>query len=262
MNRWNLIIYAPAYNVEKPIKEFLKRVRTLKKKLAKQEILIKRLIIVDDGSKDRTLKILEKFRRENSYLEIIEHKQNYGPVKSIIDGMAKAYVEGEKLNEKNLIFVRMDTDMEHDPLEIKKMIKHIINKKLEVVVGISNFSNYPFYWRLFNKIIGEDESKRFLDMKIPQFCPGFISFEQKTFGITYLKLKEIAGKYEKQFKEKMLTMDIISLIISKQNKARIKTLKLNPTNKEWVKNPRLSKLTYYLSCHNKLMKFLQIFINN
>jgi len=63
-----LSIIVPVYNEEKTIKELLKKVKNLKIPMKKE------IIVIDDGSRDNSLKILKSFKNIN----LISHQKNKG----------------------------------------------------------------------------------------------------------------------------------------------------------------------------------------
>lgn len=79
-----LSIVIPCYNESKTIRELLKKVKEADSLGLKKEI-----IIVDDGSKDGTRKILEKYKKLKGY-KVIFHKINKGKGASLKTGFIKS----------------------------------------------------------------------------------------------------------------------------------------------------------------------------
>lgn len=116
-----LSIIIPAYNEERTISELLGRVDELD--LGKTE---KEVIIIDDGSKDKTLSIIKDFGKNKKNVKILEHKKNRGKGAAVITGIKEA--SGD-------ILIIQDADLEYDPQDIPKLILPIIQKKFRVVYG-------------------------------------------------------------------------------------------------------------------------------
>lgn len=116
MRKVSIII--PVYNEEKTIKIVLEKVLKLK--------LSKEVIVVNDGSKDNTLKELKKFGKR---IKLFSYENNKGKGHALRKGIEKA--------SGNFILFQ-DSDLEYNPNEIKKMIKEL--EKEKVVYG-SRFLN-------------------------------------------------------------------------------------------------------------------------
>ncbi len=114
-----LVIIIPAYNEESTIRAVLDKIpRTLSG--------IDRIIslVVDDGSSDNTYEIASK---RTAY--VARHVINLGVGAALTTGFAAA----RKL--KADIVVMLDADGQHDPDDIKKLIKPILDKRAEIVIG-------------------------------------------------------------------------------------------------------------------------------
>lgn len=109
-----IIAVIPALNEEKTISEVI---RGVKKHVDK-------IILVDDASTDRTAVIAQ---REGAI--VLAHKKKQGCDKSIADGFTWA------AKRKATIVLTFDGDGQHDPRDIPKIIKPILNGKADVVVG-------------------------------------------------------------------------------------------------------------------------------
>lgn len=114
-----LSIIIPAYNEEGTINELIKIVKgvDLENKGVKKEI-----IVVDDGSKDKTVEVVKNI----SGIKLIEHGNNIGKGGAIRTGIK--YSTGD-------IIIIQDADLEYDPNDYYKLIKPIIDGKVKVVYG-------------------------------------------------------------------------------------------------------------------------------
>ena len=69
-----LSVFFPAYNEEKNITQTVNKATAVLKKIAsKYEI-----IIVDDGSTDKTGEIADRLAKEQEFVTVIHHQQNQG----------------------------------------------------------------------------------------------------------------------------------------------------------------------------------------
>lgn len=104
-------IVAPAYNEEDVIESYITQIQ--------KEVKLKEpfeLVIVDDGSKDNTSKILKKLQKNYKNLRVITHKVNKN-----LGGALKTGIK----NAKGRIIITMDADMTHSPYLIPNMIQEI-----------------------------------------------------------------------------------------------------------------------------------------
>ena len=112
-----LSIIIPVYNEESTLLKLLKRIKTIN--------INKEIIIVNDGSTDRTNYILKKLSKKY-YDKIIHHKKNFGKGAAIIT--ASKYIGGDAI-------IIQDADLEYNPKDYKKLINPIKNKKFKIVYG-------------------------------------------------------------------------------------------------------------------------------
>lgn len=110
-----LSILVPVYNEEQTIKRVINKLLELKLPWNTE------IIVVDDGSTDRTGSILRKAKfKHKTDIKIIRHKFNKGKGKAIQSGIGKA--TGDYL-------LIQDADLEYDPSEIPKLIAPLLNDK-------------------------------------------------------------------------------------------------------------------------------------
>jgi glycosyltransferase involved in cell wall biosynthesis len=124
-----LSVIIPVFNEESTIEKIIQKVKKVN--------IDKQIIIVDDGSTDRTREILEKWKDED--IKVIYHKRNQGKGSAI--RTAIPYVEGE-------VTVIQDGDLEYDPEDYHTLIRPILDGKTKIVYG-SRFLrvNKPIYLR-------------------------------------------------------------------------------------------------------------------
>ncbi|MGB9703478.1 MAG: glycosyltransferase [Candidatus Micrarchaeia archaeon] len=148
----NLTIILPTLNEEKNIGKLL----TFLKKNYKSKI-----IVVDDGSKDRTQEIVKKMG-----VELIDrrNKKVHGLTISVVEGIRKC---------KTPYFLVMDADFQHPPEKIKEFIKGL--KKYDLVVGwrkkVSNWEPWRRFITFSLTILG----KAILKMRGKKYCKDILS---------------------------------------------------------------------------------------
>ena len=121
MNNKKLSIIIPAYNEEKTISQLLEKVIQVKIPLKKE------IIIVNDGSKDKTQQKCEEFIKQHPNENIVLiNKKNGGKGSALKRGMEESTGD---------ILLIQDADLEYDPEDYVKLIKPFENPKVKVVYG-------------------------------------------------------------------------------------------------------------------------------
>jgi glycosyltransferase involved in cell wall biosynthesis len=260
MAKWNLIIYAPAYNVERSISGLVLRISEIAKELEKSGVLLRLVTIVNDGSTDSTRAILAGLKGRFQFLEVINKDKNIGPAKAILDGVKASLEEIDRtcLPPAETIIVRMDSDLEHQPEDIANLIKPILSGASSISVGYVKYNGRNgLLTGWFNRFFGLMESRRFLGMAIPQFCPGFNAVRADLLMKIYPVLEVKANRFEKMYHREMLTIDFVTLVIAKKLGGVISAVELRPIEDKWIKKPPVGKLINYASYHNKTEEFLK-----
>ncbi|HIH61096.1 MAG TPA: glycosyltransferase family 2 protein [Methanobacteriales archaeon] len=135
------------------------------------------VIVVDDGSTDRTAKVAEA-----AGARVIRHEKNRGK--------GAALKTGFKATDADVI-VTLDGDGQHNPNEIPKLVRPIIDGMADIVNGSRYLSgsdkNTPFYRRVGQKIL--DKATNILTrLDITDTQSGFRAFSKDT--IPYFNFKE------------------------------------------------------------------------
>jgi len=138
-----LSVFFPAYNEEANIENTVKRAKAVILRVAnKWEI-----IIVNDGSGDRTGEIVKALTREDSRISLIQHKTNRGYGAALKSGFYSA---------KYPWIAFTDSDGQFDFSEIKKFIKKQKETEADLVIGyyLDRKVSFPrklnsFLWETF-----------------------------------------------------------------------------------------------------------------
>lgn len=148
--RKTVSVIIPCYNEEATIRQLLARVET-----ANFGSWDKEIIVVDDGSRDKSRAILDAYRDRPGY-KIIFHEKNSG--KGQAERTAIARASGDYL-------VLQDADLEYDPAEIKKMLDQVDVTGAPVVFGSRNFhTSWHRVKTFFGISIGVWVSTKFVNM--------------------------------------------------------------------------------------------------
>lgn len=135
-----LIVMIPAYNEEETIGKVIKEIP---RKI--QRIDSVRVLVINDGSDDRTVEVA----REAGADEVLSHRTNSGLGVVFRDGLEHALRMGAD------IIVNIDADGQYNAREIPKLIRPILEKRAEIVLGwrdISSLSFVPFGKKAGNRV--------------------------------------------------------------------------------------------------------------
>jgi glycosyltransferase involved in cell wall biosynthesis len=135
-----LIIQIACYNEEETLAETLKALPKKLEGIDKIEILI-----INDGSTDRTLKVAKKHHVDH----ILSFKKNQGLARSFMAGLNECLKHGAD------IIVNTDGDNQYSADDIPKLIKPILDGKADMVVGarpISRIKHFSFIKKIMQKI--------------------------------------------------------------------------------------------------------------
>jgi glycosyltransferase involved in cell wall biosynthesis len=162
-------VIVPAYNEEENIYEVVKRLRKMNFKV----------IVVDDGSKDKTYEFAKK-----AGAIVLRHKINKGKGEAL--KTAFEYARRKKI--KNLVII--DADLQYLPEEAKKVLEPIKNGEADLVMGFRNWEGVPFrhklgnfVWRKFFNIL--------FGAKLKDTNCGYMAFGEKAIN----KIESIHGGY-------------------------------------------------------------------
>lgn len=134
MTKYDLTILVPVYNEEATLSTLLNKLAGIKLDKKAQ------LLIVNDGSKDKSQEIIDawvKTKPAAFSVKAIEHEKNRGKGAGIQTGLNHA---------EGTYFVIQDADLEYDPAEIPKLLKAAIENDAPVVYGsrfLGSIRNMP-----------------------------------------------------------------------------------------------------------------------
>lgn len=191
-----LSIIIPAYNEEKFINKTVSRV--IKSNIGKVK---KEIIIVDDGSRDKTPEIIDKLAKKKiKGIEIkAVHKRNGGKGSAIRRGISE--VSGDMV-------IIQDADLEYDPNEYSILMEPILNGEADVVYGSRFLGNRPhrvhFFWHMVGNNILTLVSNMFTNLNLTDMETGYKMF---TVDVAKkLKIKEDRFGMEPEFTAKIAKM--------------------------------------------------------
>ncbi len=167
--RDKIIAVIPAFNEE----------RTVGKVVKKAKSYVDDVIVIDDGSTDKT-----KERAEKSGAIVVSYGKNRGVGYATRMGFKKAIELGAKY------IITIDADGQHDPADIPKFIEKL-DEGYDFVIGRRDLSNYPFVKRFGNLFL--NTFVNFISgTTIPDTESGFRAYRSSAIKKFYLT----ANRYE------------------------------------------------------------------
>ncbi len=121
-----LSVVMPVYNEEATLEEIVAKVQATP--------FDKEIILVDDGSKDRSREIMARLEKESDNVRCFYHEQNQGKGGALSTGFKQ--VVGD-------VVVIQDADLEYDPADYAVLLRPIQEGKADVVFG-SRFLGGPY----------------------------------------------------------------------------------------------------------------------
>ena len=113
MMKYSLSVVVPIYNDEEVIAELLRRLTAVLESLVSDY----EIILIDDGSRDRSWTIMQDERAQRQHLRIARLSRNFGQQNAIAAGLS--------LTTKDLI-VLMDSDLQDRPEDIPVLIDALL----------------------------------------------------------------------------------------------------------------------------------------
>ena len=202
-----LVIQIPCYNEEENLE---KVIDGLPKQIEGIDII--EYMVINDGSTDRTQEIA-KTKNVNYIIDVFPNK-----------GLANAFTTGidEALKNGADIIVNIDGDHQYSGKDIPKLIKPILDKKADMVIGereIEKFSPIKRFLQRFGSLCVRIVSKT----KVPDTTSGFRAYSRE-----YALKLNVYNEF---------TYTLETIIQAGANKAKIQTVKIHS-----LPNTRKSRL--------------------
>lgn len=126
------MIVVPAYNEEEVLPKSLDILGEMIKRLVNQKLVAvgSKIVVVNDGSSDKTWEIIKKYHESNSEIAGINFSRNFGHQNAIIGGLSAAVDYGD-------IFITIDADLQDDVEAIVSMLEARL-KGFDIVYGARN----------------------------------------------------------------------------------------------------------------------------
>ena len=166
----------PAYNVS----------RTVKRVIREANLFIGDIIVVDDGSRDKTAEVALA-----SGAVVLKHPHNCGKGRALRAGFDYAIRAGYQL-----IFT-MDSDGQHDPGDLPRFLDRFRQTKPDILIGgrIEGRSAMPFHRQLNNRLISTVGSA-LCGQHVPDFQSGYRLIRAEVLRAVSLKTERYETESE------------------------------------------------------------------
>ena len=224
-----LLIQIPCFNEEASLPITLNAIPKKIKNIDSYDILV-----IDDGSTDKTLEIAKKF--DVKY--IISNKKNLGLAKTFENG-----VNFFKSQDYDYL-VNLDADNQYSANDIEKLVEPLVSNEFDTIIGqrkINSFKIFGFFKSLL-QLFGSFIISILVGHDIKDATSGFRAYNKK-----------ILNNF-KIYNEFSYTLE--SLLFFKSQKAKIKCIDIE-TNKTVLRKSRLFKSNF-----DYIMKQLPVIIRS
>jgi glycosyltransferase involved in cell wall biosynthesis len=166
--RLELSVVIPIYNEEESVERLLEEVHAA----LRPSGLSYEVVLVDDGSRDKTFSILAEHAKTDASLTIVKFRRNFGQTAAMQAGFDHA---------RGSIIATIDADLQNDPKDIPRMIEYI-RQGHDLVAG----------WRA-------DRKDTFINRRLPSMLANWlISWTTKVklhdYGCTLKVMKSDVAK--------------------------------------------------------------------
>ena len=172
----SITIIGPCYNEEDNLDEYVGRITKVLGKLN----LEYKIILVDDGSKDKTWQKILENSKKNKKIYGIKFTKNFGHQSAIMAGINSA--------DSDYVFFS-DVDLQDPPELLEKMYYEILSKKINIVFG-KRLNNNENFFKKYTSILFYKFFNLLSDTKIHEQTSDFLLMDKKV-------LKELKKVKEK-----------------------------------------------------------------
>ena len=193
-------VVIPMYNEEEVIKASYSRIQKVLENLKRYDYEI---ICIDDGSKDKTLNILQEISKENQKVKVISFARNFGHQCAVTAGLK--HVSGDAI-------VIIDADLQDPPELIPDMLKfweegnQVIYGKRKTRKGESAFKllTAKMFYKALNTLSDVDIPKdtgdfRLVDREVVEVINSLPEHNKFLRGLwSWVGFKQMPYEYERQ----------------------------------------------------------------
>lgn len=172
----SLTALVPVYNSEGSLRPLVERLEPVLRRLAREF----ELVLVNDGSKDGSWRVVEELAREHRWIRGITLMRNYGQHNALLCGLRAA--RGE-------VVVTLDDDLQHPPEEIEKLLA-ALDEHTDVVYGTPHKERHGL-WR--------DVASQITKLALEKSMGAETASKVSAFRALRTKLRDAFASYQSQF---------------------------------------------------------------
>lgn len=135
------------------------------------------LIVVDDGSTDKTLLILKKNFLENKRITLLSHVFNLGKGAAVKTGVEKAWENGAEA------VIVIDADGQHNPKHLPKFEKELLTNK--IVFGYRDLDKKAPMVRRYGNILASKLIGVIFNIHKKDLLSGYLAFRKEIYPLLY-----------------------------------------------------------------------------
>lgn len=161
----DISVIVPLYNEEESLPELTAWIE----KVMNDHHFSYEMILVDDGSNDRSWEVIQQLAHRNEQIRAIKFRRNYGKSAALHCGFHSA--QGE-------VVITMDADLQDSPDEIPALYRMISEENYDMVSGWKKKRYDPLSKTLPTKIYNAT-ARKFSGIKLHDFNCGLKAYKQK-----------------------------------------------------------------------------------
>lgn len=165
-SKMDLSIVIPLFNEEESLPELVSWIT----KVAKENDLSHEIIMVDDGSKDNSWKVIESLQKEYDCIKAIKFRRNYGKSAALQIGFGK--VTGD-------VVMTMDADLQDSPDEIPGFVKMIKEEGYDLVSGWKKKRKDPVFSKNLPSKFYNGTARMMTGIKLHDFNCGIKAYKKQ-----------------------------------------------------------------------------------
>jgi len=142
----DLSIVIPVYNEDESLPELCSWIE----RVVREHGLSYEILLVDDGSTDRSWEVIHELRQMNPHIKGIKFQRNYGKSAALNEGFRTAHGD---------VVITMDADMQDSPDEIPELRRMILEDRYDLVSGWKKIRHDPFSKTLPSKFFNWTTAK-------------------------------------------------------------------------------------------------------
>jgi len=171
----DLSVVVPAFNEDESLPELAEWID----RVCASSSLSYELIVIDDGSNDKTWEVLTGLGKKYSTVKAVRFRRNYGKAAALHTGFESA---------RGDVVITMDADLQDSPDEIPGLVRMVREEGFQVVSGWKKKRYDPFIKRSTSKLYNYT-ARKFSGIKLHDFNCGL-----KAYDAEVVKSIEVFGE--------------------------------------------------------------------